>query len=111
MQSPSGGHAKSSPGLRQPTSGFKTSLIHADNPGFGTLFIGELLNRYQGIETLTIFPQLPGSVDGTGHIDMWFYVVDSDTVVISEFVAGSNPTAISITNNAATFMEGQRRRG
>ncbi|MCP3904112.1 MAG: hypothetical protein GY715_10810 [Planctomycetes bacterium] len=89
------------------TTGFKTALIYLDNPGFGATFIGELMDRYQGIETLHIFPQLPGSVDGTGHIDMWFYVVDSDTVVISEFLPGENATAIAITNNAATYMEGQ----
>ncbi len=50
-------------------------------------------------------PQLPFSVDGTGHIDMWFYLVDNDTVIISEFQPGSNPTAIQITNDAADFME------
>ena len=52
-------------------------------------------------------PQLPFSVDGTGHIDMWFYLVDEDTVIISLFKAGSNPTAIQITNEAATYMKGQ----
>jgi agmatine/peptidylarginine deiminase len=84
--------------------GFTTSLVHQDNPGFGESFISELYNTYQGIDTLHIFPRLPSSVDGTGHIDMWFYLVDEDTVIISEFLPGSDPDAITITNNAADYM-------
>jgi hypothetical protein len=50
-------------------------------------------------------PQLPGTVDGTGHIDMWMNIVDEDTVIISEFKPGSNTQAIQITNNAVPYME------
>ncbi len=88
-------------------SGFVTSLIHQDNTGFGEAFIAELYRSYQGIDTLHIFPRLPGSVDGTGHIDMWFYLVDDDTVIISEFLPGSNASAIAVTNNAADYMENE----
>jgi agmatine deiminase len=87
--------------------GYITSLIHLDNPGFGETFIAELFQTYQGVQTLHIFPQLPFSVDGTGHIDMWFYMVDDDTVIISEFIPGSNASAIAITNNATDYMESQ----
>ncbi|MFM9170528.1 MAG: agmatine deiminase family protein, partial [Phycisphaerales bacterium] len=38
-------------------------------------------------------------------IDMWMYLVDQDTVIISEFIAGSNATAISVTNNAVPYMQ------
>jgi agmatine/peptidylarginine deiminase len=92
----------------QPTAnrnGFVTSLINQDNPGFSENFLGELYNTYQGIDTLHIMPKLPGNVDATGHIDMWFYLVDEDTVIISEFEPGSNATAIEITNNAVPYME------
>ncbi len=96
----SGGNFQPGPGR----TGFITSLINQDNPGFGAL-INEQYLKYQGIDTVHLFPRLPSSVDGTGHIDMWFYLVDDQTVVISEFIPGSNPTAINITNNAADFME------
>lgn len=86
-------------------SGFVTSLIHEDNPGFGDAFIGELYDRYQGIDTLYIMPRLPSWVDGTGHIDMWFYLIDDDTVIISEFLPGSDSQAIRITDDAAEYME------
>lgn len=85
--------------------GFTTTLVLQDNPGFGEPFIGELFNTYQGIDTLHVFPRLPASVDGTGHIDMWFYLVDEDTVIISRFAPGSHPDAIEITDNAADYME------
>jgi len=87
-------------------TGFVTNLIRQDNPDFTEEFIGELYNTYQGIDTLYLFPRLPTSVDGTGHLDMWFYLVDEDTAVISEFLTGSNPDAITITDEAALFMEG-----
>ncbi|HMN97721.1 MAG TPA: agmatine deiminase family protein [Phycisphaerales bacterium] len=89
-------------------SAFITALINLDNPasqGFNLDLIKEFYSTFQGIDTLHVFPQLPGSVDGTGHIDMWMYIVDESTAIISEFVPGSNGTAISVTNNAVPFME------
>jgi len=90
-------------------TGFCTALITLDNPtsgGHTETFIRELHQTFQGIDTLHILPQLPFSVDGTGHIDMWMYLVDENTVIISEFIAGSNATAISVTNNAVPYMQG-----
>jgi agmatine deiminase len=87
---------------------FVTSLINLDNPtseGFTGDFIAELFQVYQGIDTLHVMPQLPFSVDGTGHIDMWMYLVDEDSVLISEFKPGSDATAIQITDNAVPYME------
>ncbi len=89
-------------------SGFATSLVNLDNPvseGFDSTFIAELFQTYQGIDTLHVMPQLPSSVDGTGHIDMWMYIIDTNSVIISEFKEGSNPTAIEITENAVPYME------
>lgn len=86
-------------------SGYTTTLVDQDNPGFGPGYVSELYNTYQGIDVLHVFPRLPGSVDGTGHIDMWMYLVDEDSVIISEFVPGSNPQAIQITDNAVPYME------
>ena len=89
-------------------SGYATELLNVDNPyseGFNESFIAELFQTYQGIDTLHVLPQLPGSVDATGHIDMWMYLIDSNTVIISEFKPGSNPTAITITENAVAYMQ------
>jgi len=89
-------------------SGFKTALVNVDNPasaGFDPNSLATLFQTFQGIDTLHVLPQLPPSVDGTGHIDMWMYLVDQDTAIISEFVPGSNATAIAVTNNAVPFMQ------
>lgn len=89
-------------------SAFVTALVNLDNPasgGFTPELIAEFYSRFQGIDTLHVLPQLPGTVDGTGHIDMWMYIVDEDTVIISEFIPGSNATAINVTNNAVTYMQ------
>ncbi len=100
----SGGNFQAGPNR----SGFVTSLIYEDNPaeqGFSEDFIDQLFNQYQGIDILHVMPMLPPAVDATGHIDMWMYLVDEDSVLISEFKPGSDPTAISITNNAVSYME------
>ena len=89
-------------------TGFCTALVNLDNPttgGHNEALIRELHGSFQGIDTLHIMPQLPFSVDGTGHVDMWMYLVDENTVVISEFIAGSNATALSVTNNAVPYMQ------
>lgn len=89
-------------------SAFVTALVNLDNPasgGFSLDLIKEFYGKFQGIDTLHVLPQLPFSVDGTGHIDMWMYIVDEDTVIISEFLPGSNATAISVTNNAVPYMQ------
>jgi agmatine/peptidylarginine deiminase len=89
-------------------SGFCTALVNVDNPasqGFSENLVRELHRSFQGIDTLHVLPQLPTSVDGTGHVDMWMYLVDENTVIISEFIAGSNATAISVTNNAVPYMQ------
>jgi agmatine/peptidylarginine deiminase len=89
-------------------SAFVTALINLDNPaagGFNLDLIKEFYGKYQGIDTLHVLPQLPFGVDGTGHIDMWMYIVDDSNVIISQFIPGSNATAISVTNNAVSYMQ------
>jgi agmatine deiminase len=89
-------------------SGFLTALINLDNPaaeGFTAQLIADLHRDYKGVDTLHILPQLPFSVDGTGHIDMWLYLVDESCCILSEFKPGSNATAISVTNNAVPYMQ------
>ncbi|MCC6408716.1 MAG: agmatine deiminase family protein [Planctomycetes bacterium] len=86
-------------------SGFITSLINSDNPDLSNTQIADLYRLYQGIDTLHIMPRLPSTVDGTGHIDMWMYLVDDHTCIISQFKAGSNPTAIQVTDNAVPYMQ------
>jgi len=103
-----GGNFQPGPVLDEKRTGFVTSLVVSDNPtyqGFTEEFIAELYQTYQGIDELHILPQLPSSVDATGHIDMWMYIVDEDDVIISKFKEGSHPTAIEITDNAVPYME------
>ena len=85
--------------------GFITSLVLDQNRGLDESRIAELFRQYHGIDTLHILPRLPMTVDHTGHIDMWLYLVDEDTVIIGEFLPGSDPDAIEITNNAVPYME------
>jgi agmatine deiminase len=85
-------------------SAITTSLVFTDNPSLSQQQIADLYSAYQGIDTLHVFPRLPGYVDGTGHIDMWMYLVDARNVIVSQFKPGSDPTAIAITDNGAAYM-------
>lgn len=88
--------------------GFVTALIRTDNPaseGFTDEYFSEHFHRFQGIDTLHIMPQLPPGVDSTGHIDMWLYLIDDHTCIISKFKSGSNSEAIKITEDAVPYME------
>jgi agmatine/peptidylarginine deiminase len=86
-------------------SGFVTSLVNTDNPEMTSQEIADLYHDYQGIDTLHVMPRLPTTVDGTGHVDMWMYLVDEDSAIISQFKPGSNATAIQITDNAVPYMQ------
>ncbi|NOT29678.1 MAG: hypothetical protein HOP15_04420 [Planctomycetes bacterium] len=97
----SGGNFQPGPGR----SGYVTSLVQQDNPDLSVQAIADLYRTHQGIDTLHILPRLPASVDGTGHIDMWLYLVDEDSAIISEFKPGSNATALQVTNDAVPYME------
>jgi agmatine/peptidylarginine deiminase len=87
-------------------SGFVTSLVQQDNPDLSLQQIADLYRIYQGIDTLHVLPRLPATVDSTGHIDMWLYLVDDRTAIVSQFKAGSNATAIQITEDAVPYLEG-----
>jgi agmatine deiminase len=86
-------------------SGFCTALVSAGNPEMSLNFIAGLYQRFQGIDTLHVLPQFPSSVDSTGHIDMWMYIVDEHNCVITQFIPGSNGTAVQITENAVPYMQ------
>ncbi|MHC4945342.1 MAG: agmatine deiminase family protein [Planctomycetota bacterium] len=86
-------------------SAFVSEMVYTYNPNFTHAYVHELYRDYLGIDTLHVMPDLPVSVDLTGHIDMWMYIIDEDTVIISEFIPGSDPTAIEITENAVTYMQ------
>ncbi len=100
----SGGNFMPGPGR----SAFMSALVNLDNPsgaGWNSTSIADIYSRFQGIDVVHVLPQLPTTVDGTGHIDMWMYIVDPTNVIISRFKPGSNATAIQITDNAAIYMQ------
>lgn len=103
-----GGYVTSAGGNFLPGPGrsaFVSEMVYSYNPDFTQQYVHELYQEYQGIDTLHVLPDLPQNVDLTGHIDMWMYLVDDDSVIISEFVPGSDPTAIQITENAVPYMQ------
>ena len=60
-------------------------------------------NDYTGAE-LHLFPQLSFSVDGTGHIDMWFLPVNDTAVIIGQWAREDAYGSKKITDDAARYM-------
>ncbi|MFH2000766.1 MAG: agmatine deiminase family protein, partial [Planctomycetota bacterium] len=85
---------------------YMSDLIEDDNPGFSQAKISQIFADYQGVDTLHIFPAFPASIDLTGHIDMWMYILSDDKVIIGEYEE-ITPTyqAYVITENAVTYMQ------
>eukprot|EP00581_Thalassiosira_minuscula_P015527 CAMPEP_0183726798 /NCGR_PEP_ID=MMETSP0737-20130205/24225_1 /TAXON_ID=385413 /ORGANISM="Thalassiosira miniscula, Strain CCMP1093" /LENGTH=552 /DNA_ID=CAMNT_0025958255 /DNA_START=285 /DNA_END=1943 /DNA_ORIENTATION=+ len=85
---------------------FATRLLDDDNSGLSEQDLKDFWFDYHGAE-LHFFDQLSFSVDGTGHIDMWFLPLDDSTVIIGEWENEDNYGSKTITDGAAQYMESQ----
>ncbi|MDD5328328.1 MAG: agmatine deiminase family protein, partial [Phycisphaerae bacterium] len=83
---------------------FCSTLILEENSSYSENDIKEIFRDYFNVN-LTIFPRLSLSVDGTGHIDMWFLPLGPKKVLISQFSTNTYGEQTT-TNNAAAAMQG-----
>ena len=81
---------------------FATRLVVNDNV-ITEAQIKTYWNDYTGAE-LHLFPQLSFSVDGTGHIDMWFLPVNDTAVIIGQWAREDSFGSKKITDDAAQYM-------
>lgn len=81
---------------------FATRLVVTDNV-ITEAQIKTYWNDYTGAE-LHLFPQLSFSVDGTGHIDMWFLPVNDTAVIIGQWAREDAYGSKKITDDAARYM-------
>ncbi len=79
------------------TSGdaFMSDILFGHNPGLTEAELRDLFREFQGVE-LIVYDHLPATIDGTGHIDMWMYLVSDTDVIVSEF-SHANPSYPGIT--------------
>lgn len=85
-------------------TGYASALLLADNPveeGLVPAEVAAAVTSALGLDRLHVLPQLPRQVDGTGHVDMWLALPAPGVAVVSEFLPGSDPRAVAMTDAAA----------
>ncbi|HQY89420.1 MAG TPA: agmatine deiminase family protein, partial [Tepidisphaeraceae bacterium] len=82
---------------------YMTQLVNNNNPSFTSSQIQQLYRDYQN-DDVTITGVFPGSVDGTGHIDMWMQIYDDNKVFISDWPNNPGSTQDNICETTATLM-------
>lgn len=85
---------------------FASTLLLSDNDSSSEAQLKQYFRDYKDTE-LHLFPRLSSSVDGTGHIDMWFLPVDDATVIIGQWAEEDSYGSKAVTDNAAAYMAGQ----
>ena len=81
---------------------FMTTLIVDENPGYTQQQIKDLFAAYENVN-LTIYAGFPTSFDSTRHIDMWFFPVGDNKVIIGQY-ASSTGQPYTITEGAVTDL-------
>ena len=84
--------------------GYATRLAMGDNPGMTETQIRDMFQAYYGLFT-NFWTQLPWTVDGTGHVDMWFIPVSSNTVIISDWPSNVGSSQDLTCDSAAATMQ------
>ena len=84
--------------------GYATRLALGDNPGMTETQIRDMFQAYYGLFT-NLWTQLPWTVDGTGHVDMWFIPVSSNTIIISDWPSNVGSSQDLTCDSAAATMQ------
>jgi agmatine deiminase len=84
--------------------GYATRLALGDNPSMTETQIRDMFQAYYGLYT-NLWTQLPWTVDGTGHVDMWFIPVSSDTIIISDWPSNAGSAQDLTCDSAAATMQ------
>ena len=89
--------------MGEPDTGYATRLVLNDNPSRTEAQVKDIFRAYYGIFT-QLWNQFPFSVDGTGHVDMWFIPVGQKSVIISDWPNNSGSTQDVICDTTAADM-------
>jgi agmatine deiminase len=91
-----------------PGDALMTELIVNENPGLTPQQVRDRYAAYQGVD-LSITDPFPTFVDSTQHIDMWMLPVADDTVIIGDYPASTNGSAIpkQVTDATAADLAGR----
>ena len=86
------------------TAGYASTLTMTDNPTMTETQIRDMFQSYYGMYT-NFWTRLPSTVDGTGHVDMWFIPVSASTVIISDWPNNAGSAQDLTCDSVAATMQ------
>jgi len=89
-------------------TGFASTLIYEENPGYTPAEIDSLMLAYSGLEQFIVLQRI--NIEYTGHIDLWTKILDDTLVMVGEYAAG-HPNYTLLNQNADSISRCKNREG
>jgi agmatine deiminase len=89
-------------------TGFASTLIYEENPGYSALEIDSLMLEYSGLEQFIVLQRI--NIEYTGHIDLWTKIVNDTLVLVGEYEPG-HPNYDLLNQNADSISNCKNREG
>ena len=89
-------------------TGFASTLIYEENPGFSHQEIDSLMLAYSGLEQFIVLQRI--NIEYTGHIDLWTKILNDTLVLVGEYPPG-HPNYDLLNQNADSIARCKNREG
>uniref|UniRef100_A0A7C6AG89 T9SS type A sorting domain-containing protein n=1 Tax=candidate division WOR-3 bacterium TaxID=2052148 RepID=A0A7C6AG89_UNCW3 len=89
-------------------TGFFSSLIYEENPGYTPAQINQLMLEYSGLEQTIPVKRI--LTEYTGHIDLWTKILNDTLVMVGEYASG-HPNDTVLDNRADSISRCKNREG
>lgn len=89
-------------------TGFFSSLIYEENPGYTPAQINQLMLEYSGLEQTIPVKRI--LIEYTGHIDLWTKILNDTLVMVGEYASG-HPNDTVLDNRADSISHCKNKEG
>ncbi|MGQ9701756.1 MAG: agmatine deiminase family protein, partial [bacterium] len=89
-------------------TGFFSSLIYEENPGYTPAQINQLMLEYSGLEQTIPVKRI--LTEYTGHIDLWTKILNDTLVMVGEYASG-HPNDTVLDNRADSISHCKNKEG
>jgi agmatine deiminase len=89
-------------------TGFASTLIYQENPGYSHAAIDSLMLAYSGLEQFIVLQRI--NIEYTGHIDLWTKILNDTLVMVGEYESG-HPNYNLLNDNADSISRCTNREG
>jgi agmatine deiminase len=89
-------------------TGFASTLIYQENPGYSHAEIDSLMLAYSGLEQFIVLQRI--NIEYTGHIDLWTKILNDTLVMVGEYASG-HPNHTMLNEHADSIGNCVNREG